>query len=96
MRLVVIDPRSTVTASLADLHLSRADGGMIVSATFAGFMVGAVVTGKLADVYGRRTLLIANILLFSAAAALACSGVMPGGWTSFMSKGLMVSARVMS
>jgi putative MFS transporter len=53
---------------LSDLGLSRAEGGAIASATFLGFMVGAILTGKLADVFGRRTLLIANILLFSAAA----------------------------
>lgn len=55
---------------LTDLNLSRAEGGIIMSSTFVGFMVGAILTGKLADILGRRTLLIANILLFSAAAVL--------------------------
>jgi putative MFS transporter len=53
---------------LSDLGLSRAEGGSIASATFLGFMVGSILTGRLADNLGRRTLLIANIVLFSAAA----------------------------
>jgi len=55
---------------LTDLDITRAEGGVIVSSTFAGFIVGAIVTGKLSDMFGRRTLLIANIVLFSAAAVL--------------------------
>lgn len=34
-------------------------------------MVGAVLTGKLADIFGRRTLLVSNIILFSVASLLA-------------------------
>ncbi len=55
---------------LTELNLTRAEGGILVSSTFAGFMVGAILTGKLADILGRRTMLIANILIFSGAAVL--------------------------
>jgi len=53
---------------LTDLDLDRSEGALIVSATFVGFMVGALVSGRLADILGRRTLLIGNIVLFSLAA----------------------------
>lgn len=39
--------------------------------TYVGFMVGAALTGKLADIFGRRTLLVSNIILFSVASLLA-------------------------
>ncbi|MGE2832681.1 MFS transporter [Mycobacterium sp. SMC-4] len=64
---------------LSDLGLTRGEGGVIVSATFVGFMVGAILTGRLADIVGRRTLLIGNIILFSTAAVLA--GFSQDFWT---------------
>jgi putative MFS transporter len=65
-------------AIISDLDLTRSEAGMIVSATFVGFMVGAILTGRLADIIGRRTLLIGNIVLFSGAAVLA--GFSQGFW----------------
>ncbi|MFE7423351.1 MFS transporter [Rhodococcus sp. NPDC057529] len=56
---------------LVDLGISRAEGGFIVSATFVGFMLGGILTGRLADILGRRTLLTGNIVLFSLAAVMA-------------------------
>ena len=56
---------------IAEMGLTRADAGLLASGTYAGFMIGGVVIGKLSDIVGRRTLLVFNILLFSFASLLA-------------------------
>lgn len=48
-----------------DWQLARTELGLIASAGFLGMFVGALVAGRLADRYGRRTLFLANLLLYS-------------------------------
>lgn len=48
-----------------DWDLSRTQLGLVASAGFLGMFVGALVAGRLADRYGRRTVFLANLLLYS-------------------------------
>ena len=57
---------------------------VIVSGVLAGAAVGALAGGRLADLFGRRKLLIATAIIFAAGAILcaaAPSAVDAGGWT---------------
>ena len=53
------------------MRMTRAEAGFISSVTFVGFMLGGIVTGRLSDRLGRRTLMVYNILLFSIASGIA-------------------------
>lgn len=48
-----------------DWQLSRTQLGLVASAGFLGMFVGALLAGRLADRYGRRTLFLANLLIYS-------------------------------
>lgn len=48
-----------------DWELSRPQLGLVASAGFLGMFLGALLAGRLADRYGRRTLFLANLLLYS-------------------------------
>jgi putative MFS transporter len=48
-----------------DWNLSATQLGLVASAGFLGMFVGALLAGRLADRYGRRTLFLANLLLYS-------------------------------
>ncbi|GBD20912.1 Putative niacin/nicotinamide transporter NaiP [bacterium HR28] len=48
-----------------DWELSRPQLGLVASAGFLGMFLGALLAGRLADRYGRRTIFLANLLLYS-------------------------------
>lgn len=52
-----------------EFGLSNVQAGLVSSATLVTSAIGGVVSGSLSDKYGRRTLLIATILLYSFASA---------------------------
>ena len=54
-----------------DWDLSRTQLGLVASAGFLGMFVGALVAGRLADRYGRRTAFLANLLLYSGGTLLS-------------------------
>ena len=51
-------------------QLSPSQSGFIVSLTFVGMALGAVVAGRLADQFGRRTILACTLAIYSLATAL--------------------------
>lgn len=51
-------------------HLTPAQSGSIVSLTFVGMAVGAVVSGNLADRFGRKTIFAITLATYSIATAL--------------------------
>lgn len=51
-------------------QLSPSQSGLIVSLTFVGMALGAVVAGRLADQFGRRTILACTLAIYSLATAL--------------------------
>jgi len=57
---------SLVLASLMrDLHLSKAQGGLLNSVTLVSSAAGGVLFGLLADRYGRKRALMGSVLLYS-------------------------------
>jgi MFS family permease len=55
----------------ADFHLSAAASGLVVSAILIGAMIGALGSGRLADRFGRRSIIIAAAAVFVAGALVA-------------------------
>src|SRR5271155_2099490 len=61
-----------------DFSLSTFALEIIVSGVLAGAAVGALAGGRLADLFGRRTLLIVTALIFAAGAILCAAAPTPG------------------
>jgi SP family galactose:H+ symporter-like MFS transporter len=61
-----------------DFSLSTFALEIIVSGVLAGAAVGALTGGRLADLFGRRTLLIVTALIFAAGAILCAAASSPG------------------
>src|SRR5438477_2614990 len=51
-------------ALVADLHMTRAALGPLISTGLVGMMIGALTFGPLADRFGRKPILISCILIF--------------------------------
>lgn len=54
-----------------DFHLSAVASGLVVSAILIGAMIGALGSGRLADRFGRRSVIIAAAVVFVAGALVA-------------------------
>src|SRR5580693_10217022 len=61
-----------------DFTLSTFALEVIVSGVLAGAAVGALGGGRLADIFGRRLLLIATAIIFAAGAVICASATSPG------------------
>jgi MFS transporter, putative metabolite transport protein len=48
-----------------EFHLTAADKGMVTAASLAGILVGATALGGLADAYGRKSMFIAEMIIFA-------------------------------
>ncbi|MGW0177183.1 MFS transporter [Rhodococcus sp. NPDC003322] len=59
----------------ADWDLSVGDVGTITAASFLGMFAGSIVGGRLADRYGRKRIVIAGIVFFSAFSLLSAFAV---------------------
>jgi MFS transporter, putative metabolite transport protein len=46
-------------------HLNAADKGLVTAASLAGILVGATALGGLADTYGRKSMFIVEMIIFS-------------------------------
>ncbi len=47
-----------------DFHLSPALEGFVVSSVLIGALIGSMLSGRFADYFGRRTLLIISAIIF--------------------------------
>jgi len=56
----------TLSAIAAELHLTRAQAGSLVTWTLVGAVAGGIIFGMLSDYYGRVRVLTWTILLFAA------------------------------
>src|SRR2546428_6546587 len=54
-----------------EFSLDASRAGLIASATALGMFVGAAVSGRLADRYGRRVMFTTTLVIFSGGAALS-------------------------
>src|SRR6202047_3641023 len=61
-----------------DFTLSTFALEVIVSGVLAGAAVGAMVGGRLADLFGRRRILILTAIIFAAGAILCAIAISPG------------------
>lgn len=55
----------SMPAIIADLGISKADGGLLATATMVGIGLSSIVVGWCADNYGRRKTLFWSLMLFS-------------------------------
>ncbi|KAJ8138575.1 hypothetical protein OY671_008212, partial [Metschnikowia pulcherrima] len=55
----------TLARMSRDLALDPAQAGMVASAASFGLMLGAIVGGRVADIYGRRPIIIASVLMIA-------------------------------
>lgn len=55
----------TLARMSRDLALDPAQAGMVASAALFGLMLGAIVGGRVADIYGRRPIIIASVLMIA-------------------------------
>ncbi|WP_314586467.1 MFS transporter [Paenibacillus terrigena] len=60
-----------IAAIAVDWHLGAQQIGLVAAINSIGMAAGAVVAGSLADRYGRRSILIWTLLIFSAASGLS-------------------------
>ena len=60
------------TALIQDWHLNPAQVGILLSSGLVGMMVGAFLSGPIADRFGRKTVFQSTMLIFSLA-SLACA-----------------------
>ncbi|URL61039.1 MFS transporter [Acetilactobacillus jinshanensis] len=60
-----------MTPIIAEMHISGAEGGMMITANDIGMLIGALIFGMLADIFGRVRVLTYTIFL----AAIATTGM---------------------